>query len=165
MITVPLLKKIYLLQYVWKEEPFGGTVRMTLSPGKDEDVRWKLTPHSSLKLFETTFPSKCWLWIPYEAHGPCRGRKDKHCKAVYSCMAGETLKLDYTQRHTVFQHPNLLIDPDQCSLHCVVSPDNPWGWHWHAMSRMYRYPYCCWCHMGIERLSISTGTRKFNILC
>lgn len=102
MNIVPLLKKIsgtiYLLQCVWKEEPFRGTGRMTLSPGKDEDVRWKLTPHSPSNWFETTFPSKCWhsFW-DVQSLG---GRKDRHCKVVNSCMAGGTLKLDYTQGHS-----------------------------------------------------------------
>lgn len=44
--------------------------------------------------------------------------------------------------------------------------EKPSGWLWHIMSRAYRnLRDCCWCHVQIKRISVTTGARQFNILC
>lgn len=81
------------------------------------------------------------------------GRKDRHCEAVNSCVAVGTLKLDYTQRHIVFQHPNLLwTQTTNAHFTVLCLLENPWGWKRHTMStmRMYRNLHCCWCQWELK---------------
>ena len=98
----------------------GGTGRMTMSPGKDEDVRRKLIPSCSSSWFETTFPSKCWPWIPCEASTPW-GAEDRHCKALHCgfLYGSRNLKARLCTETLSSPAPKSVGAPRLMSLRCV----------------------------------------------
>lgn len=130
MTTVPLLKKIsriiYLPQCVWREALSGRHRQDDYKSRQRWGCDMEAYSPKPLKVIWDNFPFQVLtvnsLW---DIQSLGVGREDRHCKAVNSCRAVGTLKLDYTQRHAVFQHPDLLGDPDQCSLHSFVCPGEP----------------------------------------